>query len=99
MFSDPIKSGISALPNAIGVPIGSFLFVGSNGTASVADFGTVVAVKSRQSAQRARNLGAMKLLASWMSGDDSEAEQDRKTLAALKKALDEDRPSSRKLFP
>ena len=46
--------------------------------------------------RREQHLTLKRLLASWRAGD---AEEQRETWAFLKKALDEDRPSYRKLFP
>lgn len=50
-----------------------------------------------EQAQRARDLIA--LLESWCSGDEADAEEQRETWEYLKRALDEDRLSDRKLFP
>ena len=46
---------------------------------------------------RAEN--AIRLLESWYDGDEEEARDQRETWEFLKKALDEDRLSNRKLFP
>ena len=42
---------------------------------------------------------ASALLQSWLEVDEEEAAEQRETLEFLMKALDEDRPSYRKLFP
>jgi hypothetical protein len=47
-------------------------------------------------AQKKKNLAAIRLLDSWSEGDD---EEQRETWAYLKRALDEGRLSSLKLFP
>ena len=43
--------------------------------------------------------GAIKLLQSWREGSDEERREQQETWEFLKRALDEDRPSYRKLFP
>lgn len=54
---------------------------------------------ARRRAQKDKNRGAVALLESWLTVEgEAEAEQ-RETLEYLIKALDEDRPSNRKLFP
>ena len=50
-------------------------------------------------AQRKRNEGALRLLESWRNCTEEEAEEQRETWEYLKRVLDEDRPSYRKLFP
>lgn len=47
-------------------------------------------------AQKKKNQAAIFLLDAWAEGDD---EEQRETWGYLKQALDEDRLSSRKLFP
>jgi hypothetical protein len=42
---------------------------------------------------------AITLLNSWQNCSDEEAQEQKETLEFLMKALDEDRPSFRKLFP
>jgi hypothetical protein len=44
-----------------------------------------------------RNQDVLQLLQSWV--DEGDEEEQRETLAYLKQALDEDRSSSRRLFP
>ena len=51
--------------------------------------------EERRQAQIERNQAAIALLNSWMEEDE---EEQRETFAFLKRALDEDRPSYRKLF-
>lgn len=46
--------------------------------------------------QQAKNKAAIRLLRSWREGDEQEQ---RETWEYLKRVLDEDRPSNRKLFP
>ena len=54
---------------------------------------------ARRRVQKDKNRGAVALLKSWLTAEgEAEAEQ-RETLEYLIKALDEDRPSNRKLFP
>lgn len=54
---------------------------------------------ARRRVQKDKNRGAVALLESWLTAEgEAEAEQ-RETLEYLIKALDEDRPSNRKLFP
>lgn len=48
---------------------------------------------------RRRNQSAIELLDSLMNCSEEEAQEQRETWAFLEKALDEDRPSYRKLFP
>src|SRR6478672_1413594 len=49
--------------------------------------------------QRARNQAAIQLLRSWREVDEEGAREQRETWEFLKRALDEDRLSDRKLFP
>lgn len=53
----------------------------------------------KRRAQRERSRGAVALLKSWLSADKQNEAEYRETLEYLVKALDEDRPSYRKLFP
>ncbi|MGH2534787.1 MAG: hypothetical protein ACRDJW_21215 [Thermomicrobiales bacterium] len=46
-----------------------------------------------------RNQGLIALLDSWKDADEDEIHEQKETWEWLKKALDEDRPSYRKLFP
>ena len=59
------------------------------------DLNPTVSGHSR-SKQIQKNQAAIELLRSWRQGD---AQEQRETLAYLKRALDEDRLSDRKLFP
>jgi hypothetical protein len=45
------------------------------------------------------NQEAIALLDSWANASEAEIEEQRETWEFLRKALDEDRPSYRKLFP
>ena len=47
----------------------------------------------------AKNRAAMRVLDSFMNCSEEEAQDQRETMAFLEKALDEDRPGYRKLFP
>lgn len=49
--------------------------------------------------QKEKNRRAITLLQSWLSVDEQQDAEHRETLEYLIKALDEDRPSKRKLFP
>ncbi len=49
--------------------------------------------------QIVRNQAAIQLLESWLTGDEEDAREQRETFEYLKRALDEDRLSDRKLFP
>jgi hypothetical protein len=49
--------------------------------------------------QKQRNCRAVALLQSWLNADEKEVAEHQETLKYLVKALDEDRLSSRKLFP
>jgi hypothetical protein len=63
--------------------------------ASSQDWNPTVSGHSRAK-QIQKNQAAIELLRSWRQGDEQEQ---RETLAYLKRALDEDRLSDRKLFP
>jgi hypothetical protein len=56
----------------------------------------IVAKERQLTKQMQKNQAAIELLRSWRQGDEQEQ---RETLAYLKRALDEDRLSDRKLFP
>ena len=62
-----------------------------NGSTQVADDPVAI--------QRKKNEAAIRLLRSWREVDEVEAKEQRETWEYLKKALDEDRLSYRKLFP
>ena len=49
--------------------------------------------------QGARNQAALSLLQSWQEVDEAEAQAQHEALTSLMRALDDDRPSDRKLFP
>jgi len=49
--------------------------------------------------RRTNSEAAIRLLRSWREGDDQEQERQRQTWEYLQRVLDEDRLSSRKLFP
>jgi excisionase family DNA binding protein len=49
--------------------------------------------------RRARNEAAVRTIQGWLDATGEEAEDQRDTLAFLVRAMDEDRPSSRKRFP
>ena len=49
--------------------------------------------------QIAKNQPLIALLESWLDATEEEAEEQWETWEWLKRALDEDRPSDRKLFP
>lgn len=51
-----------------------------------------------QQSQVSKNAGAVALLTSWLDGMQAVDEEQKETLVYLKRVLDEDRPSSRKLF-
>lgn len=53
-------------------------------------------IDENQAAQRVKNEAAIQLLRSWRTGDEQEQ---RETWQYLKRVLDEDRLSNRKLFP
>lgn len=57
-------------------------------------------IKRTVEEQRERNARAIALLDSWAHASEEEIAEQRETWAALKTALDEDRPfPARKLFP
>jgi hypothetical protein len=68
-------------------------------SSTIATKDKVAADLERQRAQRAKNQSAIDLLDSWAFATDEEIAEQRETWEFLKKALDEDRLSSRKLFP
>ena len=53
----------------------------------------------RRQRQIEANQETIRLLESWRNASDEEAEEQRETWEFLKRALDEDRLSDRKLFP
>ena len=60
---------------------------------------TEMTEEERRRHQREKNQGAIELLDSWVNVSDEEAEEQRETWEYLKRVLDEDRLSYRKLFP
>jgi hypothetical protein len=54
---------------------------------------------SRVREQRRRNQSAIDLLDSWARADEDEIQEQKETWEFLRQALDEDKPSYRKLFP
>jgi hypothetical protein len=46
-----------------------------------------------------RNQALLEMLNEWSQGDEQDQEEQRETWELLKRLLDEDRPSHRKLFP
>ncbi len=59
----------------------------------------VTADEEQRRVQRVKNQSAIDLLDSWAAATDEEIAEQRETWEFLKKALDEDRLSYRKLFP
>jgi hypothetical protein len=55
--------------------------------------------EARRQEQIRCNQAAIEMLKEWVTVGPEEAEEQRETLAFLMRALDEDRPSYRKLFP
>lgn len=55
--------------------------------------------EERRQQQIEKNQGLIALLDSWMEATEEEVMEQRETWEYLKRALDEDRPSYRKLFP
>lgn len=55
--------------------------------------------EAQRQEQIRRNQALIELLNEWEHGSPEEAEEQRETWEMLKKLLDEDRPSFRKLFP
>jgi hypothetical protein len=55
--------------------------------------------EERRQQQIEKNQGLIVLLDSWMEATEEEVMEQRETWEYLKRALDEDRPSYRKLFP
>jgi hypothetical protein len=70
---------------------------------TAADFALEPLVKAveadRQRIQMERNRRAVALLESWLDVDEETEAEHRETLEYLVRTLDEDRTSSRKLFP
>lgn len=114
VFLSPGLTALSSVANSVrsggNVVIAPFFAVGfrSEGGETApfrtpTDFSFSPALSAARATQRRvqkdKNRGAVALLESWLNaGGESEAEQ-RETLEYLIKALDEDRPSNRKLFP
>ena len=67
-------------------------------TTTTATIAEVTADAERRRAQRAKNQSAIDLLDSWAVATDDEIAEQRETWEFLRKALDEDRLSYRKLF-
>lgn len=87
-------------PPVIREPAGRYAIAAEPSTAPVGGveniddtFADTVAV------QRKKNEGAIRLLESWRECTEEEAQEQRETWEYLKKVLDEDRSSYRKLFP
>lgn len=55
--------------------------------------------KERRRRQIEKNQGLIALLDSWLDADEEEIQEQKDTWEFLRQALDEDRPSYRKLFP
>ena len=55
--------------------------------------------EARRQEQIKRNQALIEMLDEWSQGDEQDQEEQRETWELLKRLLDEDRPSSRKLFP
>jgi hypothetical protein len=55
--------------------------------------------EARRQEQIKQNQALIALLNEWAEGDEQDQEVQRETWELLKRLLDEDRPSSRKLFP
>ena len=60
---------------------------------------TPEAEKKTPETQRAKREAAIRLLRSWREEGEHDEQEQRETWAYLKKALDENRLSNRKLFP
>lgn len=58
-----------------------------------------VATEEARRVQRVKNQSAIDLLESWAYASDDEITEQRETWEFLRKALDDDRLSYRKLFP
>jgi len=56
-------------------------------------------IEVRKTEQIKRNQAAIALLRSWQECSEEEAQEQRETMEYLKRVLDEDRLSYRKLFP
>lgn len=67
-------------------------------TSTTATKAEITADEERR-AQRLKNQSAIDLLDSWATATDEEIAEQRETWEFLRKALDEDRLSYRKLFP
>lgn len=59
----------------------------------------IIKQTSTQDIQKLKNRGAATLIQSWLNADEQVDAEHRETLDYLINALDEDRPSDRKLFP
>jgi hypothetical protein len=68
-------------------------------TSTIATKDEKTADQERRRAQRVKNQSAIDLLDSWAIATEEEIAEQRETWEFLKKALDEDRLSYRKLFP
>lgn len=55
--------------------------------------------EARRQEQARQNQALIEMLNEWAQGDDQDQEEQRETWELLKRLLDEDRPSTRKLFP
>jgi hypothetical protein len=55
--------------------------------------------EARRQEQIKRNQALIEMLDEWSQGDEQDQEEQRETWELLKRLLDEDRPSYRKLFP
>ncbi len=55
--------------------------------------------EARRQEQIKRNQALIEMLNEWSEGDEQDQEEQRETWELLKRLLDEDRPSYRKLFP
>jgi hypothetical protein len=55
--------------------------------------------EARRQEQIKRNQALIEMLNEWSQGDEQDQEEQRETWELLKRLLDEDRPSYRKLFP
>ena len=55
--------------------------------------------EARRQEQIRRNQALIALMDEWSQGDEQDQEEQRETWELLKRLLDEDRPSYRRLFP
>jgi hypothetical protein len=55
--------------------------------------------ETRRQEQVRQNQALIDMLNEWSQGDEQDQEEQRETWELLKRLLDEDRPSYRKLFP